>query len=31
MPFWLLLILGVLLLTLMPGLVTWLPSLSYGG
>jgi tripartite ATP-independent transporter DctM subunit len=31
LPFWLLLILGVLLLTLMPGLATWLPSLSYGG
>jgi tripartite ATP-independent transporter DctM subunit len=30
LPFWLLLMLGVLLLTLMPGLATWLPSLSYG-
>ena len=31
LPFWLLLLLGVGLLTLMPGLATWLPSLSYGG
>jgi TRAP-type C4-dicarboxylate transport system permease large subunit len=30
LPFWLLLLLGVLLLTLVPGLATWLPSLSYG-
>ena len=30
LPFWLLLLLGVALLTLVPGLATWLPSLSYG-
>ncbi len=30
LPFWLVLLLGVVLLTLVPGLVTWLPSLSYG-
>jgi TRAP-type C4-dicarboxylate transport system permease large subunit len=30
LPFWLLLLLGVVLLTLVPGLATWLPSLSYG-
>ena len=30
LPFWLLLMLGVLLLTLMPDLATWLPTLSYG-
>ncbi len=29
-PFWLLLLLGVVLLTLVPGLATWLPGLSYG-
>ncbi len=30
LPFWLVLLLGVVLLTLVPGLATWLPSLSYG-
>ena len=30
LPFWLVLLLGIVLLTLMPGLATWLPSLSYG-
>jgi C4-dicarboxylate transporter DctM subunit len=30
LPFWLLLLLGIVLLTLVPGLATWLPSLSYG-
>jgi len=30
LPFWLLLLLGVMLLTLVPELATWLPSLSYG-
>ncbi len=30
LPFWLVLLLGIVLLTLVPGLATWLPSLSYG-
>jgi TRAP-type C4-dicarboxylate transport system permease large subunit len=30
LPFWLLLMLGVLLLTLVPDIATWLPTLSYG-
>lgn len=30
LPFWLALMLGIALLTLVPGLATWLPSLSYG-
>ncbi len=29
LPFWLLLLLGVALLTAVPGIATWLPSLSY--
>jgi tripartite ATP-independent transporter DctM subunit len=29
LPFWLLLLLGVLLLTWLPGIATWLPGLSY--
>jgi TRAP-type C4-dicarboxylate transport system permease large subunit len=28
-PYWLLLILGLVLLTAVPGIATWLPSLSY--
>ena len=30
LPFWLILLLGIALLTAMPGLATWLPGLSYG-
>jgi hypothetical protein len=29
LPYWLLLMLGLVLLTAMPGIATWLPSLSY--
>jgi TRAP-type C4-dicarboxylate transport system permease large subunit len=29
LPYWLLLMLGLVLLTAVPGIATWLPSLSY--
>jgi TRAP-type C4-dicarboxylate transport system permease large subunit len=29
LPFWLLLLFGVLLLTWLPGIATWLPGLSF--